>query len=146
MNQYRKNSERIILIHPDRIEIFNPETGEWEKITNIPYIPLIINTNISEINNVITSEISFTFPYTNEPVPAYETETYIIDEERNLTYVRSENEEYNSTENKIRYNNAGKKTLGEKRKYNNEFIMECVQKVRDKIIDLAERLQKQKRK
>ena len=86
-----KNSERTILISSKRIEIFNPENGQWEEITDVPYIPLIVNRNITEDNGIVTNEISFIFPYTDEPVPSYETETYVMDSEKRLTYIRREN-------------------------------------------------------
>lgn len=140
MKKSLKNSERTILISSKRIEIFNPENGQWEEVTDVPYIPLIVNRNITEANGIVTNEISFIFPYTDEPVPSYETETYVMDSEKRLTYIRRENEEYNDPKYKIRYNNSGIKTLEERSHGDNKHTLECVHKVRAKVLTLIRSL------
>ena len=154
MKRTRKDSERIVLISSERIELFNPESGQWEKLTELPYFPLIVNTNTSKFENGVINEITFTSPYSNEPVPSYETETYIINSERELSYVRNLNENYNDTDYRIRYNNEGVKTIEEMierekrfRKITSttemdeyEYIMDRVRRVKRRMYDLAKRL------
>lgn len=140
----RKKQKKIVLIEAERIEIFDPNNGTWNKVTNILYIPLIITTITSENNGQIINKLSFSLPYSNEPIPSYEIETYVIDTEGKINYIKEKNEEYESSQYRIRYNNNNVQTL--KKVRDEEYTLTGVAKVRNKIITLANRTTQTRKK
>ena len=142
MSYKRRNDEKIVLISSKKVELFNPESGEWEQVSNIPYIPLIIDSKATESEEKTTYNLNFTFPYLNEEVTPRETEIYIVDSQGTISHERNQNDEYEEQKGLIRYNNTGTETI--KKLKDNEYTIYCITKIRNRLIALANVIQSRK--
>lgn len=118
-NLITESKNNIVLIETQYIEYFTEENGKtiWKSLSipSLPFIPVIIKSDIAETDEEIIYILKYELPYTHKPLTAKAEEKYILDKDNkfikhSIAYIRTpyNNQEYTD---QIRYNNENIETL-----------------------------------
>ncbi|MBR3229252.1 MAG: hypothetical protein IKF91_00325 [Bacilli bacterium] len=144
-----KYNEKLILIESEYFEYLAKENNElvWKKIDieGLPFIPVIITTNVFKKDNKIFYSIIYELPYTHEYILTKNNETFITEkneEGENLytTQIKMPNEKYNTNiDSPIRLDNDNIDVI-KRLKKNNDIPLKYINKKRKQIFKLNELL------
>lgn len=144
-----KYNEKLTLIESEYFEYLAKENNElvWKKIDieGLPFIPVIITTNVFKKDNKIFYSIIYELPYTHEYILTKNNETFITEkneEGENLytTQIKMPNEKYNTNiDSPIRLDNENIDVI-KRLKKNNDIPLKYINKKRKQIFKLNELL------
>ena len=144
-----KYNEKIVLIESELFEYLTKENNNfvWKKINieGLPFIPVIITTNLYKKDNKIFYSIVYELPYTHEYITTSSDETFITEKNEEgetlyTTQIKKPNKKYNtSIDSPIRLDNQNINII-KKIKKNNDTSLEYISKKRKQIFKLNELL------